>query len=96
MIADLLRDNSVSAATALLYCTELILSNLEKTFKHDFDRPNMEGRHNEDAHTAMSLAVGFTPRPFRCVLIYKVSHLGWVYKKALKQITMWCRNKWKK
>ena len=74
VLVDLLKENTVSAATVLLYCAQLIVSKLQQT-KHYlsqstkmFGDVSVKESANADVHSRVSLAVGFTPRPFRCVI----------------------------
>ena len=74
VLVDLLKENTVSAATVLLYCAQLIVSKLQQT-KHYLSQStiilgdvSVRESANAVVHSTVSLAVGFTPRPFRCVI----------------------------
>ena len=76
VLVDLLKENTVSAATVLLYCAQLIVSKFQQT-KHYlsqstklFGDVSVKESANANVHSTVSLAVGFTPRPFRCVTIW--------------------------
>ena len=74
VLVDLLKENTVSAATVLLYCAQLIVSKLHQTKRYlshstkIFGDVSVKESANTDVHSTVSLAVGFTPRPFRCVI----------------------------